>query len=98
MKKELVKRMISCKVDDGNATIGKRYARTDELAIPFAITVDNLTLDSNSPSHQTVTLREIQTLTQVRLPISHLYTLMPSLTQGLTTWQQVLQQYPIFNN
>lgn len=51
MKKELTKRMISCKVDDGNATIGKRYARTDELAIPFAITVDNLTLDTSSPSH-----------------------------------------------
>lgn len=51
MKKELVKRGISCKVDDGNATIGKRYARTDELAIPFAITVDSLTLDPNSPSY-----------------------------------------------
>jgi glycyl-tRNA synthetase len=31
-------------MDDGNATIGKRYARTDELGIPFAITVDNNTI------------------------------------------------------
>lgn len=46
-----MKRGISCKVDDGNATIGKRYARTDELAIPFAITVDSVTLDPNSPSY-----------------------------------------------
>jgi len=32
-------------VDDGNATIGKRYARTDEIGIPFGITVDASSID-----------------------------------------------------
>jgi len=41
-------------VDDGNASIGKRYARTDEIGIPFGITVDKDTLVNDS-----VTLREI---------------------------------------
>jgi len=40
LKKDLTKIGVSCKVDDGNATIGKRYARTDEIGIPFGITVD----------------------------------------------------------
>jgi len=31
---------VSCKVDDSGVTVGKRYARTDECGIPFAITVD----------------------------------------------------------
>ena len=50
----LVKRGISCKIDDGNESIGKRYARTDEVGIPFGVTVDKETLTENS-----VTLREI---------------------------------------
>ena len=33
---------ISNKLDDGGQSIGKRYARTDEIAIPFAITIDKV--------------------------------------------------------
>jgi glycyl-tRNA synthetase len=51
IKKQLTSRGISCKVDDGNATIGKRYARTDELAIPFAITVDSLTCEEGNAEY-----------------------------------------------
>ena len=38
-------RLVSCKVDDTGQSIGKRYSRTDEIGIPFAITVDYQTLD-----------------------------------------------------
>jgi glycyl-tRNA synthetase len=51
-------------VDATGQTIGKRYARTDEIGIPFAITVDFDTLNDN-----TVTLRELLTLKQVRIPV-----------------------------
>ena len=37
----MVKSSISLKIDDSGVNIGKRYARTDELGIPFAITIDN---------------------------------------------------------
>ncbi len=40
---------------------GKRYARTDELGVPYAVTVD-FEVVSNS----TVTVRERDTMTQVR--------------------------------
>lgn len=55
---------ISSKIDDSGQTIGKRYARTDECGIPFAITVDFDTL-----SDETVTLRDLHTMKQVRMKV-----------------------------
>lgn len=37
---ELTATGLSNIVDTTGTTIGKRYARTDELGIPFAVTVD----------------------------------------------------------
>lgn len=62
---ELRKRELSFRVDDSSGSIGRRYARTDEIAIPFGITIDFETLKS-----ETVTLRERDTTLQVRLPVS----------------------------
>ena len=44
-------------------TIGKRYARTDELGIPFAITVDRDTLEGAMQG--SVTVRERDSTLQV---------------------------------
>ena len=44
---------VSHKVDDSSGSIGRRYARTDEIAVPFGITVDFDSLKDN-----TVTLRD----------------------------------------
>jgi glycyl-tRNA synthetase len=44
LKHRLKKSLITCKVDDTGQSIGKRYARTDEIGIPFGITVDYQTL------------------------------------------------------
>jgi glycyl-tRNA synthetase len=41
----LIKNGVSSKVDDSGQTVGKRYARTDECGIPYAITVDFDTLN-----------------------------------------------------
>ena len=40
----MIRAGISSRIDDTGVTIGKRYARTDECGIPFAITVDFDTL------------------------------------------------------
>ena len=58
---------ISSKVDEGSQSIGKRYARTDELGIPFGITVDFKTLKDN-----TVTLRDLHSTKQTRLGVAEL--------------------------
>ncbi|CAD7003870.1 unnamed protein product [Ceratitis capitata] len=61
----LTKAELSHKVDDSSGSIGRRYARTDEIAIPFGITVD---FDTLKEPH-TVTLRDRDSLKQVRLGI-----------------------------
>ncbi|MBI4167619.1 MAG: glycine--tRNA ligase [Candidatus Aenigmarchaeota archaeon] len=48
-------------------SIGKRYARADEIGVPFCITVDNETLSDNS-----VTIRHRDTKKQDRIKISEL--------------------------
>jgi glycyl-tRNA synthetase, dimeric type len=52
---------------DEIANIGRRYRRQDEIGTPFCITVDFQSLED-----QTVTVRERDGMTQIRLPISEL--------------------------
>jgi glycyl-tRNA synthetase len=53
---------IAAKYDEKNA-IGKRYAKHDEIGTPWCVTVDGQTLTDG-----TVTLRDRDTTVQVRLP------------------------------
>lgn len=82
---------VSSKIDDSSQTIGRRYARTDECGIPFAITVDNET-----QTDQKVTLREIHTMKQIRIPIDDLSSTILDLSKGLTTWSDIQQNYEEF--
>jgi glycyl-tRNA synthetase len=50
---------------DQQAAIGKRYRRQDEVGTPWCITVDGQSLQD-----QTVTLRDRDSLEQVRLPVN----------------------------
>ena len=42
-------------------TIGRKYARTDEIGVPYGITIDQATLEDS-----TATLRERDSMAQVR--------------------------------
>ena len=44
-------------IDLSGAPIGRRYARTDQIGIPFAVTVDFQTLDPNHRFSNTVHTR-----------------------------------------
>jgi glycyl-tRNA synthetase len=48
-------------IDTTGNTIGKRYARTDEIGVPYAVTVDFETIEGDG----SVTLRERDTMAQV---------------------------------
>ena len=52
---------------DLSGSIGKRYRRQDEIGTPFCVTVDFDTLEDN-----TVTVRERDTMSQVRVPVENL--------------------------
>jgi glycyl-tRNA synthetase len=58
---------------DEAGSIGRRYARADEIGIPLGITVDYETLKNN-----TVTIRDRDSWRQVRNKIENLPTLLHS--------------------
>jgi len=59
-------------VFDTSGSIGRRYARQDEIGTPFSITIDGETVDPQHPNHGTVTLRERDSKSQERLPTDRL--------------------------
>ena len=52
---------------DTGGSIGKRYRRQDEIGTPWGVTVDHQTMDDG-----TVTVRDRDTLEQVRIPAADL--------------------------
>nr|CAD7455466.1 unnamed protein product [Timema tahoe] len=83
---------VSHKVDDSSGSIGRRYARTDEISIPFGVTIDFDTLKSP----HSATLRERDSMGQVRIPLDVLPSVVRDLSYGKTTWTQVESTYPKF--
>ncbi|KAL8620459.1 hypothetical protein ACOMHN_048392 [Nucella lapillus] len=83
---------VSHKVDDSSGSIGRRYARTDQIAIPYGITID---FDTLTQPHS-ATLRERETMKQIRVPVEELPPLVRDLSQGRTSWEEALQKYPAF--
>ena len=58
---------------DDTGSIGKRYRREDEIGTPYCITVDFATVgDDKTPADNAVTIRERDSMEQVRVPISEL--------------------------
>ena len=55
-----------CTYDEAGS-IGKRYRRQDEIGTPFCVTVDFNTLEDD-----TVTIRDRDTMAQIRLPVAEL--------------------------
>lgn len=81
------------RVDDSTGSIGRRYARTDEIAIPFGVTVDFDTV--NNVPH-TVTLRERDSTEQVRIPIDDVPLTVKKLADGKIQWKEVTDKWPRF--
>ena len=74
---------ILAEFDDGGA-IGRRYRRQDEIGTPFAITVDYETKDE-----RTVTLRERDSMRQVRIPLEGIPELIRSLIEGTRSFTEL---------
>ena len=62
---------------DEKGSIGKRYARIDEIGVPYAVTVDYDTMKNN-----TVTLRDRTTMKQTRVKIPELHDTLWKLKYG----------------
>ncbi|MCC6850055.1 MAG: glycine--tRNA ligase [Deltaproteobacteria bacterium] len=64
--RDLLKRHFAVAYDQAGA-IGRRYRRQDEIGTPFGITVDHETMQND-----TVTVRERDSMQQVRMPVERL--------------------------
>ncbi|NCN87052.1 glycine--tRNA ligase [archaeon] len=62
---------------DKSGSVGRRYARNDEIGTPFCITIDEKTVEDN-----TVTLRERDTTEQKRIEIKNLKNILRQLFEG----------------
>ncbi len=65
---------------DSSGTIGKRYARMDEIGTPWCITVDYESLEG--PERDTVTIRERDTGDQKRIPVDKIQEIIQQLIRG----------------
>lgn len=82
---------LSHNVDDTSASIGKRYSRNDELGTPFGITVD-----FESLKDRTITLRDRDTMKQVRASSDEILETIVSLVNGTEVWVDVVARLPEF--
>ena len=64
---EMLSKKFMCEFDD-RGNIGKRYRRQDEIGTPFCITYD-----FESENDNQVTIRERDSMEQIRIPINKLY-------------------------
>jgi glycyl-tRNA synthetase len=57
---------------DSTGSIGKRYARLDELGVPFGVTIDRTTLSEPTAESRTATLRDRDSKAQHRVTLDGL--------------------------
>ena len=85
---------LAFRTDASSASIGRRYARADEIGIPFAVTVDFETLNEKSELYRTVTLRERDSMKQIRLPVEEVASVLNEVVKERTCWEDLLAKYP----
>ena len=81
---------LSVRVDKSSASLGRRYSRSDEIGVPFAVTVDFETLQNG-----TVTLRERDSMVQIRLPKADVTMLIFAFVHRKTTWEDAMKKFPV---
>ncbi|KAF2278261.1 glycyl-tRNA synthetase [Westerdykella ornata] len=87
----LRKKRIHFAVDDSSASIGKRYSRRDQLGTPFHITADFESVQKN-----TFTLRERDSMEQVRATEQEIVDAVVNMVNGEETWEDVQARLPKF--
>lgn len=83
VSKILRKEQIAFRVDDSGVSIGKRYARNDELGTPFGITID-----FDSVKDGSVTLRERDSTKQVRGSVEAVIKAVREITYNGASWEE----------
>ena len=94
LRARLAQRWIT--IYDDTAAIGRLYRRQDEVGTPYCVTVDVKTVgdsDRGEVGDQRVTIRERDSMEQIRVPMAELESVFTRLL-GDTTWADVAAGYP----
>ncbi|KAF5364983.1 hypothetical protein D9758_008137 [Tetrapyrgos nigripes] len=83
---------IFSRVDDSNTSIGKRYARNDELGTPYGITIDFASVQNH-----TCTLRERDIMDQRIASIDEVIATVTDLVEGTIDWEEVCRRLPAYD-
>ncbi len=94
IRSELACRWVT--VYDDTAAIGRLYRRQDEVGTPYCVTIDVQTVgdrERGEPGDERVTIRDRDSMDQIRVPIGELVPTFRELLQG-TPWAEVAARYP----
>ncbi|KZT70552.1 glycyl-tRNA synthetase [Daedalea quercina L-15889] len=89
---KLRKAGVFSRVDDSNKSIGRRYARNDELGTPFGITVDFASVQNG-----TVTLRERDTTMQLIGPVDDVIATVTELVNDTIEWAEAAKRLAVYD-
>jgi glycyl-tRNA synthetase len=82
---------------DDTAAIGRLYRRQDEVGTPFCVTVDVKTVgdaEKNETGDGKVTIRERDSMEQIRVPLADLEAIFGRMLDGGVGWTEVAAAYP----
>merc|ERR1712113_286261 len=82
---------LAVRTDSSGSSIGRRYARMDELGVPFGVTVD-----FDTTKDGTVTIRDRDSAVQIRCKIEDVVNHIQDLIHGKTSFEKLLQRYGAF--
>jgi len=83
---------ISCRVDDSRASLGKRYARNDELGTPFGCTIDFASVKNG-----TMTLRDRDTTEQLIGKMDDVIAVVEGLCNAEIDWQEASRRLDAYS-
>lgn len=58
------------------------------MGVPYAFTIDFDTLENES-----ITMRELDSMKQIRLPMKEAPAVLKKLIEGIATWDQMMDHY-----
>src|SRR5438034_373165 len=95
LQRRLARRWVSAY--DDTAAIGRLYRRQDEVGTPYCVTVDVQTVgdtERGEVGDGKVTIRERDSMEQIRVPITELETVFRELLTDGVGWSAVRARYP----
>jgi glycyl-tRNA synthetase len=95
LRTRLARQWVS--VYDDTAAIGRLYRRQDEVGTPYCVTVDVQTVGDPAKGErgdERVTIRERDSMEQIRVPLGDLAAVFGHLLSGESAWTAVAAGYP----